>query len=376
MDEQSRPRPPMVSGPPGTQVKQIGITAPAAVVEHALKEMDQAVATRQTGLVPRSGPVGNIAKAIAAVMANVGTIKKGGFNSFHNYHYARMEDLLQALTPLMGKNGLAVIQNEIEIKTIEQNRIAVTYEFSLFHESGESWPEKPRFTGMCMARTRKGDMDDKAINKCHTAARKYFLLSLFQVPAGDFDDSDEGGDANQRQEQRPVPGPKKAEEKATAAPPAQSYPPQEGIPHKIVLGEGATADQWANAYIRNIGKAKSPEDLESFDKLNDAYLQRISDRYSSIYEMIKTAFERRLADVSGVPAGMPDPKQDPQEAMNWVASQLQTMKTYEAAEAFWNSVVAPHESSFDVVDWGMLLGEWQRNELRLKPPEDDEKHEG
>ena len=135
--------------------------------------------------------VGKLAGAIAGVMSEIGTINKGGYNKFHGYHYARMEDLLHVLTPLMGKHGIAVFQNEVDIKTIE-NRIAVTYEFSIIHSSGEVWPERPRFTGMSMGRDSKGNYDDKAINKAHTAARKYFLLSLFQVPAGDFDDADPG----------------------------------------------------------------------------------------------------------------------------------------------------------------------------------------
>jgi hypothetical protein len=30
------------------------------------------------------------------------------------------------------------------------------------------------------------------LNKCHTAARKYFLLALFQIPTGEEDDADQG----------------------------------------------------------------------------------------------------------------------------------------------------------------------------------------
>jgi hypothetical protein len=32
------------------------------------------------------------------------------------------------------------------------------------------------------------------LNKCHTAARKYFLLALFQIPTGDEEDADRGED--------------------------------------------------------------------------------------------------------------------------------------------------------------------------------------
>jgi hypothetical protein len=41
-------------------------------------------------------------------------------------------------------------------------------------------------------RNSKGGWDDKSLNKCHTAARKYFLLALFQIPTGEEDDADQG----------------------------------------------------------------------------------------------------------------------------------------------------------------------------------------
>ena len=327
-------------------------------------------------------PIGKIAGAVAGVMAEVGTINKGGYNTFHRYNYARMEDLLVALTPLIGKHGLAIFQNEIEIKTIE-NRIAVTYEFAIAHSSGEMWPEKPRFTGMCIARNSKGDYDDKALNKCHTQARKYFLLSLFQVPAGDFEedmgDSDKGpSEANQRV-QAPVPGPGKNVTEplrqgatVTSTGGGGGGGSQEGVPHKIVLGPGAGADQWGSAFIRMIGKAKSVDEIKAWDTINNEVLQRLSENFPQVYAMLETAMQRRLDDLQAArdglgPIAMPDPKADPQVSMNWVAEQLQQLKSYEAAEAFWNTIVAPREQDFDEVDWGMLMEEWKRAETRLAP---------
>jgi hypothetical protein len=254
----------------------------------------------------------------------------------------------------------------------------VTYEFTLMHESGQVFPEKPRFTGVSLARDRKGNWDDKAINKCHTAARKYFLLSLFQVPAGDFDDADEPGYANQRR----VPGPAREQESApaekTAAVTQEDLPadirlgPKPNVPHKIVLGPGHGPDQWAGAYIRAIGKAQTEEEIKQWDVENDPILQMLSDRYSAIYDQIAAAVERRLTDVGAPSKAMPDPKKDPTEAMNWVASQLQQMHTLTGAVEFWNQMVAPHESSFEVIDWEMLAQEWQRTRDRLtgsSPPE-------
>jgi len=363
----------MVPGPHGTHA---ALTAPVKMAEKAAEKEQPYLPP----LVRVPGPVGNIAKGIAGVMAQVGTIRKGGRNEYFGYDYARMEDLLQVVTPLMGKNGLAVIQNELEIKQVE-NRVAVTYEFSIFHESGEVWPDRPRFTGVALARDRKGNWDDKAITKCHTAARKYFLLSLFQVPAGDFADNDAGSTLEDKQaNQRPVPGPargaisgagKSAQKEGRVSAPAQETVDDDEIPHKIVLGPGAGADQWAGAYIRHIGKAGSEDTIRAWDKANDPTLQMLSDQFPDIYNQIGAAVDRRLAEVGAPSHAMPDPKKDPNEAMNWIASQLQQTNTLEAATAFWNQMVAPHETSFDQTDWEMLLGEWQRTEARLSPPEDN-----
>jgi ERF superfamily len=378
-----------VPGPSGIAAQAIAMREQKAALEQKTREVF-ADKPASRPILPFQG-VGNLAKAIASVMASVGTIEKGGYNSFHRYKYARMEDLLVALTPLMGKAGLAIFQNEIEIKQIE-TRVAVTYEFSIIHESGEMWPERPRFTGMAMARDSKGNWDDKAINKCHTSARKYFLLGLFQVPSGDFDDADSGQapeDANQRQEKAPVPGPKDAtpernarEQAAQQAVQTSKKATEDGIPHKIVLGQGAGADQWASTFIRAIGKCASQDEIKQWDAANDQALQQMSQHYPEVYEAISAAVERRISDLEAAPpspmskpglgngSGMPSPKPDAQEAINWVAAQLQQLKSWEGAKAFWNQYVMPHESEFDVPDWEMLMEEWKRTELRLAPEDD------
>jgi ERF superfamily protein len=317
-----------------------------------------------------SRPHGKLTGAISKVMAEVGTIRKGGHNKFHNYDYARMEDILQALTPLMGKHGLAVFQSETDVKMIEGNRMAVTYEFTVAHESGEERsPQRQSFT--VMARDSKGNFDDKALSKAHTGARKYFLLSLFQVPAGDFPDSEE--DETPSKEKRTIPGPGAAKQTAKqtekpvlreAAISEEPIPPQ-----KIGMGPGAGADSWARKYIEMIGKAKSRDEIAEWDNLNDPILQKLSEEYRDIYSMIGAAVERRLSDLG---QAMPDPKKDAQEAMNWVASELQKCATYDAAESFWNLQVAPREREFDRTDWEMLMAEWSRAEQRLGEPTGDQ----
>jgi ERF superfamily len=131
--------------------------------------------------------------AIASVMNEVHTVAKRGVNEFHRYRYAKMEDILQEITPLLGRHGIVIFQSETGRAMFdEENVIAVEYAFTVAHVSGETWPQPLRQTGVSTCRNSKGGWDDKSLNKCHTAARKYFLLALFQIPTGEEADADRG----------------------------------------------------------------------------------------------------------------------------------------------------------------------------------------
>jgi hypothetical protein len=143
--------------------------------------------------VPAGTPVAaTLVGAVAAVMNEVDVVAKRGVNEFHRYRYAKMEDILKEITPLLGKHGLVIFQSETGRAMFdEDNVIAVEYAFTVAHVSGETWPNL-RQTGVSTCRNTKGGWDDKALNKCHTAARKYFLLALFQIPTGEESDADQG----------------------------------------------------------------------------------------------------------------------------------------------------------------------------------------
>lgn len=156
-----------------------------------------------------------IITALAKIMGDAGHVEKTGENKFHNYTYAKASDILAKLQPLMAREGLIVFQTEIKRELLEGGTIlAVEYEFTLAHKSGEVWPEKIRRTGMCSAKNSKGGFDDKSVNKCTTGAHKYFLLTLFEIPTGDYPEADADDDAppsrhrqerGSRRQERPQP---------------------------------------------------------------------------------------------------------------------------------------------------------------------------
>src|SRR6266478_2899825 len=136
---------------------------------------------------------GGLVAAIAAVMNEVHVVAKRGENAFHGYRYATMGDILKEITPLLGRHGIVIFQSETGRAMFDDdNVIAVEYSFTVAHASGETWPQQLRQTGVSTCRNSMGGWDDKSLNKCHTAARKYFLLSLFQIPTGEEADADQG----------------------------------------------------------------------------------------------------------------------------------------------------------------------------------------
>jgi hypothetical protein len=136
---------------------------------------------------------GGLVAAIAAVMKEVHVVAKRGENEFHRYRYATMGDILKEITPLLGRHGIVIFQSETGRAMFDDdNVIAVEYSFTVAHASGETWPHTIKQTGVSTCRNSKGGWDDKSLNKCHTAAQKYFLLALFQIPTGEEDDADRG----------------------------------------------------------------------------------------------------------------------------------------------------------------------------------------
>jgi hypothetical protein len=136
---------------------------------------------------------GGLVAAIAAVMTEVHTVAKRGENTFHHYRYATMDDILKEITPLLGQHGIVIFQSETGRAMFDDdNVIAIEYAFTVAHASGEICPHVIKQTGVSACRNSKGGWDDKSLNKCHTAARKYFLLALFQIPTGEEADADQG----------------------------------------------------------------------------------------------------------------------------------------------------------------------------------------
>jgi hypothetical protein len=229
-----------------------------------------------------------IIKSISNVMAQVGSVKKEGTNQFHNYKYAAAADVLHKLQPLLAKEGLVIFQNERERSFIEGGAIlSVTYEFTLAHKSGELWPEKIVRTGMAPARNSKGGFDDKALNKCHTAAHKYFHITLFEIPTGDYDDADADEDKPAATTRQAAP------RQIKAAPPIEPpVNPETGEvgPHTITAADEMA---WGGLFVAAVNVAKSEDEIDEWLASNAAGLSTLESAAPKIYERVMKRVEEK-----------------------------------------------------------------------------------
>jgi hypothetical protein len=231
-------------------------------------------------------PFANLAGAIASVMAEIKPVEKEGWNDFHKYNYAKMQDLSRELTPLMGKHGVVIFQTEEGREMFDEGRaVAVRYRFTIVHKSGEIWPERPIQTGLSMCRTSQGKFDDKTLNKCHTSARKYFLLSLFQIPTSDDDDDADGGEHDKptrpqgRRRQVPAPNGKLS-------------------PHLVAINDGETPEEWQKRFVPFIQKAESESEIDRWYELNELIFEKLKKRFPAVHDSIVDAMDARAEELS------------------------------------------------------------------------------
>lgn len=132
---------------------------------------------------------------LAAVMHEIGYVKKAGYNSFHNYSYTTEADLVDAVREKLAARNVVVIPSLSGIdergvtnakgkaSTITTARVAFTF---CDGDSGQTHTAEWAGAG--------DDPADKGLYKAYTGAVKYFLMKSFLIPTGDDPEADEGTD--------------------------------------------------------------------------------------------------------------------------------------------------------------------------------------
>lgn len=134
-----------------------------------------------------------IYKAIPAIIKDIEAVKKkksDEFNGSVKYAYRRIDDFMNALNPLLGKNEVTLVPEVLEVDRgyVEtksggsMNTVKIKIKYTLYAGDGSSISGTTIGEGF--------DPGDKASGKAQSNALKYFIMPTFMVPTEDIDDTD------------------------------------------------------------------------------------------------------------------------------------------------------------------------------------------
>jgi hypothetical protein len=131
-----------------------------------------------------------IYKSIIGVMSEIGAIGKDKTNSQQGFKYRGVDDVMNALQPLLIKNGIFIIPEVVEQTRedkISSKGNALIYsickvKFTFFADDSSSVTAVTIGEGM--------DSGDKATNKAMAIAFKYACFQVFCIPTEEMKDAD------------------------------------------------------------------------------------------------------------------------------------------------------------------------------------------
>jgi hypothetical protein len=137
-----------------------------------------------------SESVDKIGTAISALQAEAGVVPMSGTNQYDRYKYAKLDDYVKTIAPLLGKHKISVVTSVEHVgeTTMRQTKSGgsefhVTVTLVMRAMCGGEWIE-------CVCVGEGQDRGDKATYKAITGARKYGLACLFGLATGDDAEDD------------------------------------------------------------------------------------------------------------------------------------------------------------------------------------------
>ena len=130
----------------------------------------------------------NVYKALSAVMADVGAVKKGDFNEGQRFNFRGIDSVVNAVSPALRKHGIVVTPkiHTIDYSTVEVGRnrtpmrhVRVVVEYTFTHEGGGA--VSATVPGEAM------DSGDKATAKAMSVAFRTALLQALCLPTDEPD---------------------------------------------------------------------------------------------------------------------------------------------------------------------------------------------
>lgn len=190
-----------------------------------------------------SESIAKLSQALAKFNAKVVKVEKDGTNPFLKNKYATLDNIVDAVRPLLAEHGLSIIQVPTDA---ESGSIAMTT--ILLHESGE-WLE----SGTLIMKPVK--QTPQEIGSVLTYARRYQLSAFLSLNTGEDDDgnSSSGVTDKPKKEQAPKPPLKKL-------PPKEDKPKEEPKDEKVSEGTLKAVNTLMSNYVSATLKAGETTD--------------------------------------------------------------------------------------------------------------------
>lgn len=137
----------------------------------------------------RSETISEVSKAMVKFSSEVGKINKDAKNPFLKNNYASLDNILDAVKPILAQNGLFLVQ---DASSDGQNVKVIT---TIFHESGE-YISSDEYT------LRPVKNDPQSMGSVTTYAKRYSITSFLGLSTGDDDDGNAASntEGNQRKQ--------------------------------------------------------------------------------------------------------------------------------------------------------------------------------
>ena len=205
-----------------------------------------------------------IYKALAGVIADVGTVAKDRVNKQQGFKFRSIDDVYNALHPALAKNKVVIIPRVLERKCevvgktqkgTDMIKVICKVKFGFYAEDGSN--EEAIIYGEGI------DTGDKATNKAMAIAYKYACFQVFCIPTEDMVDPDAESLELQEEGTKGQKAKKAAAPKA-AAPKAAAQPKKQAAKEKPVSEKKAEPEKKAvsEKKAEPEKKAEKPEGSE------------------------------------------------------------------------------------------------------------------
>lgn len=155
---------------------------------------------------------GQIFELIGKAMDEIGAITKDSVNKQQGFKYRGIDAVMNALNPVLRKNGLFITPEVLDHKREERQTNSggrliysiLTMKYTMFAPDGSSVSAVVIGEGM--------DSGDKASNKAMSVAMKYAMFQLFCIPTEEMADPDAETPPESVPAPKAQPAPRKAQE--------------------------------------------------------------------------------------------------------------------------------------------------------------------